>query len=75
MLCTPVAIRAKKEPVAVQDGARPEVWVSNLDESQRGHGPRGHVGLTHPLRDVRYAVEAVGTVFAPALLEWLKQAV
>ena len=33
--------RAKREPEAVLDGARPEVWVADLFGSQQGHGESG----------------------------------
>ena len=44
--------RAKREPEAVLDGARPEVWVADLFGSQQGHGERGQVCLAHQLRAV-----------------------
>ena len=44
--------RAKREPEAVLDGARPAVWVADLFGSQQGHGERGQVCLAHQLRDV-----------------------
>ena len=64
--------RAKREPEAVLDGARPEVWVADLFGSQQGHGERGQVCLAHQLRDVQYAGDAV---FAPAMLAWLQRAI
>ena len=64
--------RAKREPEAVLDGARPEVWVADLFGSQQGHGERGQVCLAHQLRAVQYALGAGDAVFAPAMLAWLQ---
>ena len=67
--------RAKREPEAVLDGVRPEVWVADLFGAQQGHGERGQVCLAHQLRDVQYALEAGDAVFAPAMLAWLQRAI
>ena len=67
--------RAKREPEAVLDGARPEVWVADLFGSQQGHGERGQVCLAHQSRDVQYALDAGDAVFAPAMLAWLQRAI
>src|SRR3954469_19532973 len=48
-------------------GHRPEIWVSDLYGAQRGHADLWQVCLAHQLRDLRYAVEAGDTVFAPRL--------
>src|SRR4051794_17465337 len=49
----------------VLGGHRPDVWVSDLYGAQRGHADTWQVCLAHQLRDLRYAVEAGGAVFAP----------
>ena len=67
--------RAKREPEAVLDGARPALWVADLFGSQQGHGERGQVCLAHQLRDVQYALDAGDAVFAPAMLAWLQRAI
>ena len=67
--------RAKREPEAVLDGARPEVWVADLFGSQQAHGERGQVCLAHQSRDVQYALDAGDAVFAPAMLAWLQRAI
>lgn len=48
-------------------GHRPQIWVSDLYAGQRGHAEAWQVCLAHQLRDVRYAIEAGDTVFAPRL--------
>src|SRR4051795_4964337 len=56
-------------------GHRPRVWVSDLFGAQRGHADAWQVCLAHQLRDLRYAVEAGGAVFAPRLKALLLRAV
>jgi len=51
----------------VLDGHRPEIWVSDLYAAQRGHADLWQVCLAHQLRDLRYAIEAGDTLFAPRL--------
>jgi hypothetical protein len=59
----------------VLGGHRPQIWVSDLYGAQRGHGDTWQVCLAHQLRDLRYAVEAGGTIFAPRLKALLLRAV
>jgi transposase len=54
---------------------RPQVWVSDLFGAQRGHADAWQVCLAHQLRDLRYAIEAGDTVFAPRLKALLLRAV
>lgn len=44
--------------------SRPEVWVSDMLGSQRGHAEQWQVCLAHLLRDARYAVECGDTAFS-----------
>lgn len=69
------ASRAKSVPERVMAGARPEVWVADLFGSQQGHGSKAQVCLAHQVRDVQYALDAGDTIFAPAMLAFLKRAV
>ena len=69
------ASRAKSVPERVMAGARPEVWVADLFGSQQGHGSKAQVCLAHQVRDVQYAIDAGDTIFAPAMLAFLKRAV
>jgi transposase len=54
---------------------RPEVWVSDLFSAQRGHADAWQVCLAHQLRDLRYAIEAGDTVFAPRMKALVLRAV
>jgi transposase len=54
---------------------RPAVWVSDLFGAQRGHADAWQICLAHQLRDLRYAIEAGDTVFAPRLKALLLRAV
>ncbi len=56
-------------------GHRPRVWVSDLFGAQRGHADAWQICLAHQLRDLRYAIEAGDTVFAPRLKALLLRAV
>jgi transposase len=51
----------------VLGGHRPEIWVSDLYSAQRGHADLWQVCLAHQLRDLRYAIDAGDTLFAPRL--------
>src|SRR4051795_8309490 len=71
-------IRPTRGRVVVEEllgGHRPRVWVSDLFGAQRGHADAWQVCLAHQLRDLRYAVEAGGAVFAPRLKALLLRAV
>ena len=59
----------------VLDGHRPDIWVSDLSSAQRGHANLWQVCLAHQLRDLRYAIEAGDTLFAPRLKALLLRAV
>src|SRR3982751_5431198 len=59
----------------VLGGHRPRIWVSDLYGAQRGHGDTWQVCLAHQLRDLRYAIEAGDTIFAPRLKALLLRAV
>jgi transposase len=59
----------------VLGGHRPRIWVSDLYGAQRGHADLWQVCLAHQLRDLRYAVEAGDTLFAPRLKALLLRAV
>jgi transposase len=43
---------------------RPEVWVSDMLASQRGHGQAWQVCLAHLIRDAQYAIENGDTAFS-----------
>jgi transposase len=49
---------------------QPEVWVSDMLGSQRGHGVMWQVCLAHLLRDAKYAIECGDTAFS-APFRWL----
>jgi transposase len=59
----------------VLSGHRPQVWVSDLYGAQRGHADAWQVCLAHQLRDLRYAIAAGDTVFAPRLKALVLRAV
>ena len=59
----------------VLGGHRPAIWVSDLYSAQRGHADLWQVCLAHQLRDLRYAIEAGDTLFAPRLKALLLRAV
>jgi transposase len=59
----------------VPGGHRPRIRVSDLYGAQRGHGDTRQVCLAHQLRDLRHAIEAGDTVFAPRLKALLLRAV
>ena len=49
---------------------QPEVWVSDMLGSQRGHGILWQVCLAHLLRDAKYAIECGDTAFGTPF-RWL----
>jgi transposase len=67
--------RGRAVVAEVLGGHRPAIWVSDLYGAQRGHADLWQVCLAHQLRDLRYAVEAGDTVFAPRLKALLLRAV
>ena len=56
--------RGKAVVTALFGAVRPEVWVSDMLGSQRGHGVLWQVCLAHLLRDAKYAVECGDTAFS-----------
>jgi len=67
--------RGRAVVAEVLGGHRPDVWVSDLYGAQRGHADLWQVCLAHQLRDLRYAIEAGDTLFAPRLKALLLRAV
>jgi transposase len=62
--------RGKAVVTALFGAIRPEVWVSDMLGSQRGHGVLWQVCLAHLLRDAAYATECGDTAFS-APFRWL----
>jgi transposase len=56
--------RGKAVVEALFGTIRPEVWVSDMLGSQRGHGLEWQVCLAHLLRDATYAAECGDTAFS-----------
>ena len=54
---------------------RPEVWVSDMLGSQRGHGVLWQVCLAHLLRDAKYAIECGDTAFSAPFRRLLLRAI
>src|SRR4051812_25047175 len=67
--------RGRAVVAEVLGGHRPQIWVSDLYGAQRGHADLWQVCLAHQLRDLRYAVEAGDTIFAPRMRGLLLRAV
>ena len=66
--------RGAAVPTDFLQGATPEVWVSDRYGAQAGHGQAHQLCLAHLLRDAQYAIDAIGTVFAPGFKRLLKRA-
>jgi transposase len=62
--------RGKAVVTALFGAIQPEVWVSDMLGSQRGHGVRWQVCLAHLLRDAKYAIECGDTAFSTPF-RWL----
>jgi transposase len=62
--------RGKAVVTALFGAIQPEVWVSDMLGSQRGHGVLWQVCLAHLLRDAKYAIECGDTAFS-AQFRWL----
>jgi transposase len=62
--------RGKAVVTALFGEIRPEVWVSDMLGSQKGHGVLWQVCLAHLLRDAKYAIECGDTAFSAQFL-WL----
>ena len=54
---------------------RPEVWVSDMLGSQRGHGAEWQVCLAHLSRDAKYAIECGDTAFSAPFRRLLLRAI
>src|SRR4051794_15406592 len=67
--------RGRAVVAEVPGGHRPDVWVSDLYGAQRGHAGLWQARPAHQLRDLRYAIEAGDTLFAPRLKALLLRAV
>jgi transposase len=67
--------RAKAVVTALFGDIRPEVWVSDMLGSQRGHGVLWQVCLAHLLRDAKYAIECGDTAFSAPFRRLLMRAV
>src|ERR1700709_2887297 len=67
--------RGKAVITALFGAIRPEVWVSDMLGSQRGHGILWQVCLAHLLRDAAYAVECGDTVFSAPFRRLLLRAI
>jgi transposase len=62
--------RGKAVVTALFGAIQPDVWVSDMLGSQRGHGVMWQVCLAHLLRDAKYAIECGDTAFS-APFRWL----
>jgi transposase len=62
--------RGKAVVTALFGTIQPEVWVSDMLGSQRGHGVLWQVCLAHLLRDATYAIEC-GDISFSAPFRWL----
>ena len=67
--------RGKAVVTALFGEIRPEVWVSDMLGSQRGHGVLWQVCLAHLLRDAKYAIECGDTAFSAPFRKLLLRAV
>ena len=67
--------RGKAVVTALFGEIRPEVWVSDMLGSQRGHGVLWQVCLAHLLRDAKYAIEDGDTAFSVPFRRLLLRAI
>ncbi len=67
--------RGKAVVTALFGDIRPEVWVSDMLGSQRGHAGQWQVCLAHLLRDAKYAIEDGDTAFSASFRRLLLRAV
>lgn len=67
--------RGKAVVTALFGEIRPEVWVSDMLGSQRGHGVAWQVCLAHLLRDAKYAIECGDTAFSAPFRRLLLRAI
>jgi transposase len=71
-------IRPSRGKAVVQSlfgAVRPEVWVSDMLGSQRGHGADWQVCLAHLLRDAQYAIACGDAAFSAAFKRLLLRAI
>jgi transposase len=67
--------RGKAVVTALFGEIRPEVWVSDMLGSQKGHGIEWQVCLAHLLRDAKYAIECGDTAFSAPFRKLLLRAI
>ena len=67
--------RGKAVVTALFGTFRPDVWVSDMLGSQRGHGVEWQVCLAHLLRDAKYAIECGDTAFSAPFRRLLLRAI
>ncbi len=67
--------RGKAVVTALFGEIRPQVWVSDMLGSQRGHGILWQVCLAHLLRDAKYATECGDTAFSAPFRRLLLRAI
>ena len=67
--------RGKAVVSALFGEIRPQVWVSDMLGSQRGHGVLWQVCLAHLLRDARFAIECGDTAFSTPFRRLLLRAI
>jgi transposase len=67
--------RGKAVVSALFGAIQPEVWVSDMLGSQRGHGALWQVCLAHLLRDAKYAIECGDTAFSAPFRRLLLRAI
>jgi transposase len=67
--------RGKAVVEALFGTIRPEVWVSDMLGSQRGHAMEWQVCLAHLLRDAKYAIEDGDTAFSAPFRRLLLRAI
>lgn len=67
--------RGKAVVTALFGEIRPEVWVSDMLGSQKGHGAEWQVCLAHLLRDAKYAIECGDTAFSAPFRKLLLRAI
>lgn len=67
--------RGKAVVTALFGEIRPEVWVSDMLGSQRGHAMEWQVCLAHLLRDAKYAIECGDTAFSAPFRRLLLHAI
>jgi len=67
--------RGKAVVTALFGEIRPEVWVSDMLGSQKGHGVEWQVCLAHLLRDAKFAIECGDTAFSAPFRKLLLRAI